>query len=102
VIKSLSIGLAALTDIILEFGGEAILMQLLKLRIKDSPRLHAFCVPSKQKVLVPFISTERAVTGTVYLDMLKKVIVRSNLQKGMLFLQDGTPPFVHWNSGETS
>jgi hypothetical protein len=77
VMKSFSTGPAALTDTIFKFGGAAIRMQWLKERIRDSLVFHAFCAPSKQKLLAPFLSAENA-TSAVYLDMFKKVIVWSD------------------------
>jgi hypothetical protein len=64
--------------------------------VRDSPKVNAFCVLSKERVYGLFIFMETTITSIVYLDMLQQFLIPQldeDDQGGRIrFQQDGAPP----------
>ncbi|KFM67202.1 hypothetical protein X975_24764, partial [Stegodyphus mimosarum] len=63
---------------------------------RNSPKVNVWCGQIHDRVIWPFLFTEKTVSSVVYLDILENFVFRQleELQPHVLLQQDGAPP--HW------
>ncbi|KFM68198.1 hypothetical protein X975_25037, partial [Stegodyphus mimosarum] len=65
---------------------------------RDSPKVNVWCGLMHDRVIGPFLFTEKTVSSVVYLDMLENFVFPQleELQPHVFLQQDGAPP--HWGT----